>query len=329
MPTLSIIVCSRDPRVDILTRALAAISALRVPAGWTRDAVLVDNGSRVPLRTLPVVMQTLAAHAWWRCIDESRAGLANARATGANATNGDLLVWFDDDNEPDAGYLVESVEVSVRRPTALVFGAGRIDVEYVDAVAPWVHRHGPPHHLQRNTPEGFTRDRAWTAVSPFGAGLVTRRAVVEHWLSQRAAGRYTLDGRSGSRLDAGEDAELQFGAIVLGGEVGVSPALSMRHLIPASRTSLRYLLRLEYGTAGSIHLARAEVFGAGAAPTQVAALSPWRLLRLLFVRTMRHGLRQGLLAAARSVGDAAGRLRARGDEAPPWLRATVRLARLE
>ena len=99
MPPLSLITCTRNPRPDLLARVEEGIAALRVPTGWGVERILVDSASA----------PALLAHAPWdRLVRCETPGLAAARQAGIAAARGELLVWFDDDNIPDAGYL-ESV----------------------------------------------------------------------------------------------------------------------------------------------------------------------------------------------------------------------------
>lgn len=324
MSLLSIIVCTRNPSPSLLPRVLAAVAALRVPAGWTREAVLVDNGSQPPLAGSDLLRTMMADCSWFRVITEPRAGLSNAREAGTHATTGELLVWFDDDNEPDAGYLDGAVTVAERHPEVLAFGAGRIVVEFTGPVDAWTARHASGIHQERaKDAEEFTRATRFTDCTPFGTGMVTRRAVMEYWVRGRGEGRYSLDGRKGSRLDSGDDSEILFGAVALGGAVGVSPRLVLRHLIPPARTTLGYLSRLTYATSGGVLMARREVFGRPGLDPLPGPLAPLKGARDVLATLRRHGFRAGVIAAASWTGAMAGAYQAHEVPEPWWLRALI------
>lgn len=61
MPHLSIVTCTRSPDPALLSRVLAAVRALTVPEGWTRDYLLIDSASPEPLDRVSVVAEFLAA----------------------------------------------------------------------------------------------------------------------------------------------------------------------------------------------------------------------------------------------------------------------------
>ncbi len=328
MPTVSLVLCTRDPDPAILARVLRALVALRVPAGWARDGVLVDNGSRAPLATLAPVREALAQAPWLRVVDEPRPGLAAAREAGVRATTGEWLVWSDDDTELAVDYLEGLAGVVARAPDATVLGAGRIVVEYVEPVPDWVRRIGPPFHLSRDDAEAFSADHRWGAHSPVGAGMVTHRRAIMRWEEGRQAGRFTMVGRRGRQLGAGEDAQMQYAALQAGERVGVSPAMRLQHLIPARRTTMHYLARLTYGTSATIYLAQAEVFGAGVVDSPDGVVTWWGFVRAVARTTVRHGWRLGVLNAASWLGGYSGLCVAHGRPVPWWIAAGARWARL-
>jgi len=329
MPLLSIILCTRDPSREQFSRVLTAVAALRLPAGWEREVVIVDNASSVPLVEVEWVRDLIAGLPGLRVITEPRPGHSNARQAGTQATSGDLIVWFDDDNEPAPSYLEAVVVVAQAQPAVLAFGAGRIIVEFTGPVTPWAAKHAPVLHQERihDVDEFVLADR-FVPCTPFGSGLVTRRIVMEHWIRERTAGRYTLGGRTGARLDSGEDSEILFEARRRGGLVGVSPHLILRHLIPPSRTTMRYLARLTFATSGAVRVARREAFGSEGLEPLPGLFAPIAGGRTVLAAIRRENLRAGLITGSAWLGALAGTFMAHQVPEPAWFRATTKLLRL-
>lgn len=325
MPLLSIVICTRNPSHALFLRVCRAIAALVVPAGWQRELLVVDNASTPPLADIPGVREAIAALPWARVVVERRPGIANARQAGTVESSGELIVWFDDDNEPASTYLEGVVAVAQAHPAALAFGAGRITVEFTGAVSPWAARHAPGMHQSRDySADEFASADRFARCTPVGSGLVSRRALMERWVQGREEGRYALSGRQGARLDSGEDSEIVFEARRLGGEVGVSPLLALRHLIPPRRTTMAYLARLSYATAGGVLVARREAFGADGLDPPPGPFAPVGGLREFISATRRRGLRLGLIAGSAWLGAMAGAFAAHRRAEPWWLRAATR-----
>ncbi len=128
MPTLSLITCTRDPDPAHLRRVLVGIEALRVPAGYDREFLLVDSASAHPLAERAEEKVFVAREPWARIVRANEPGLSVARRLGVADSKGDLLVWFDDDNVPEPDYLEQVVATATAHPDVSVWGAGTIVV---------------------------------------------------------------------------------------------------------------------------------------------------------------------------------------------------------
>lgn len=304
MPTpLTLITCTRNPRADLLARVLSGIAALRVPAGESIEYLLIDSKSAPPLSDRADVRSFLAAHPWARVARCDEPGLAAARRRGASESRGELLVWFDDDNVPASDYLEHVLSTARAHPEVGVWGAGRIRVEFVDAVPSWVEQSQRATFQERaHGRDEFGSSRGWEPFFPVGSGIVTRRAAIERWAAAGRSGRYTLTGRSGASTASGDDAQIIFGAIAAGESVGVAASQSLTHLIPASRCTLRNLTRLEYDLACSVRVARSECFPDDPSPSSLVDLGWWRSTRAVVSRLRRDGVREAVLESARRLG---------------------------
>lgn len=97
-PSFSVIICTRNGR-DRIGRCLRAVSALQ---GVNLEVVVVDDGSddgtpELVERDFPDVLLVRIEHG----------GLSAARNAGAEAANGEILAFTDDDCEPDSQWLAE------------------------------------------------------------------------------------------------------------------------------------------------------------------------------------------------------------------------------
>jgi hypothetical protein len=301
--TLSIITCTRDPREDLFRRVLKGVAALRVPAGESIEYLLVDSTSAPPLRARHDISEFLARSPFARIVRPEAPGLAAARRLAARESSTPLLIWFDDDNVPAPDYLEHVVATARAHPEVSVWGAGRITVEFADPVPDWVdpalrRTFQERQHLR----DEYGSSRTWAPFFPVGSGLVTRRAAIERWAERGVAGRYTLTGRSGASLASGDDAQIIFGAVAAGEQVGVTSAMHLTHLIPASRCTLGYLRRLEYSLAASLRVARAECFPDDPLPASTDGLGRVRALRAVLARLRVAGWREALMEGARRLG---------------------------
>lgn len=329
MPTLTLVTCTRNPDPALLRRVVTAVAGLPVPAGWTREYLLIDSASTPPLAARIETAGIALVDGWMRVLRAERPGLSVARRLALREAQGELLAWFDDDNVPDADYLVHAVATAAAHPEVSVWGAGTITVEFTGRVAAWVEREMRPFFQERAHPhDEFGAATTWAPFFPVGSGIVTRRAAIARWADAVEHGRYSLTGRNGARLGAGDDAQVIFGAVAAGERVGIVPAMRLTHLIPPSRTGAHYLARLEFGLSASLRIARAECFPDDAAAREGADLSLTGAVRAALVAWRAHGPVTGLRFArfelARRLGALAGTLQTTSRPEPFWLRAAIR-----
>jgi glycosyltransferase involved in cell wall biosynthesis len=235
---VTVIVCTRNPRVTVLRRVLAALTVQSLaPDYW--EAILVDNGSEPPLAAAPT-----GGPANLRVVSEPVVGLTPARLRGIREARGDIIVFVDDDNLLDADYLAEAVRLAGEWPQIGVFG-GRISPEFEAAEPDWLRAFRG--HLAL---ADFKRDE-WAnipgdgAVIPCGAGLCVRRPLAERWAARVAADpRRAGLGRTGSQTLSCEDTDLVFSCLDDGWGSARFTALHLTHVIPAARLDFGYQRRL-------------------------------------------------------------------------------------
>jgi glycosyltransferase involved in cell wall biosynthesis len=251
LPSISVVICSHNPRADYLRRTLGGLKAQTLPIDrW--EMVIVDNASDDPIA--PGI--DLSWHPRGSCVQESALGLTHARVRGARETIAPVVVFVDDDNILAPDYLDKALEIGEEYPFLGAWGGkivGVYEVPPPDFCLRYAHMlaiRDVPRDYWSNTREDFN-------AVPCGAGMCIRRAVVDRWLQDLAARPEALKlGRAGSSLGACEDGHLALMSGELGLGTGVFRRLSLQHLIPPKRMTRDYFVRLAAGHAYSFNVLR-------------------------------------------------------------------------
>ncbi len=253
MVYLSVLLCTHNPHPGRLARTLAGLAAQTLDvSSW--ELLLVDNGSTPAIST-----SSLAAPgpqlANLRIVPEPVPGLTPARLRGIAEARGEVLVFVDDDNVLDPGYLSTAL-AAFRASPRLAAAGGPVRPEFEAPPPVWaeeffpllaLHDHGPAPLIAPGGPAA-----PWPAFAPVGAGLCLRRsAALDYAAALRGdPARAALDRRAG-QLTSGGDNDIVFTALRAGGDVAYLPELALSHLIPASRLDPGYLARLNRGIQSS------------------------------------------------------------------------------
>ena len=270
-PSLSVIICTHNPRHEYLARVLDALRRQSLAmTDW--ELVVVDNKSLAPLAdTLD-----LSWHFRGRIVREETAGLTHARLRGCAETSAELLIYVDDDNVLAPDYLANALRLAADMPFIGVWSA-KITGEFEIPPKPWMRPYLPYLALTDFESDRWANHRHGQTL-PVGAGMVVRRRVLATYHeSLRADPRRLGLGRKGKSLLAGEDTDIGLAACSLGLGCAYMTCLRVTHLIPAARLRRDYLTRLvEDVTASHRWLelsARASTPPASAAPrTGLSAL---------------------------------------------------------
>lgn len=105
---VSIIICTRN-RAAALRKTLAALGRLRFPPEWNAELLVVDNGSTD--ETPMLVRSCGLGQMDVRYVFEPRKGLSFARNAGLAASQGEVILFTDDDVTPE-----EDWATSLMRP---------------------------------------------------------------------------------------------------------------------------------------------------------------------------------------------------------------------
>jgi glycosyltransferase involved in cell wall biosynthesis len=235
-PAIDIVICTHN-RASNLDAVLANL-ALQVCNDAVRWRVLVvDNAST------DATAQVVAAHRAKEALPELRyvfepvLGLTTARLRGARETTAPWIAFVDDDNLLDPGWLEAIIGAIGSHGDAGGVG-GRVTLDWE---AP------PPGYLKEF---GFcfaAQDHGaaeCVVESIAGAGMVlSRRALRDSgWLDQPL-----VADRIGSKLISGGDVEMVQRVRAAGYDLWFIPDAVLRHRIPASRMTRRYLFRVIHG----------------------------------------------------------------------------------
>jgi glycosyltransferase involved in cell wall biosynthesis len=246
---ISIIVCTYKPDLRILERCLTAVSQLRKD-GLTVECFLVDNNSKPAVAENSFVKEFLQKCPWARLLVEEKQGLTHARLCGFNASKGALVVFFDDDNEPDAGYLQGIREYFNNDPATGMLGPGIVNVEYTDGAGKWLIKN--KHffqHLQLTDEELAELEKNGKKQYPCGTGMVVRREVMGAYQKMISEGKLSTTDRTGKVLGGWGDSQMLWLGHQMGYHSNRTSALKTNHLINGSKANLEYLKRQSYSEA--------------------------------------------------------------------------------
>ncbi|MGC3988598.1 MAG: glycosyltransferase [Chthoniobacteraceae bacterium] len=238
--SLSVMICSRNPRPEYLAQAIKALRNQTIPPSeW--EFILVDNDS-----TPPIALD-LSWHPNARIVIEKEPGILAARLRAIAEASGELLCFFDDDNAPCPTYLADCLEISRTHPWLGAWGAAHIDGKFEIPVPPWARPF--LHMLALRTENGnyWSNMEDWRTI-PYTAGMAFRRQIGQgfiQWVDEHKHAR--LLGRRPDILLSHEDIALARMAYEFDLGTGIFERLQLDHYIPARRLELSYMVKLSEG----------------------------------------------------------------------------------
>ena len=225
--TYTVLICTRN-RADTLARALASHLDLAVPAGVTRDLIVVDNGSTDHTAAVVEAFRRTAPFpvAYLR---EDREGHSVALNAGCRAAAGDVVAFTDDDAFPEPGWLAAVHDTFVRRGADWVYGP--VVPRWEGGAAPWWYGpetarlvagldHGPAEFVATHRGQTF-----------YGVNHAARR----DRLFALGLYREDLGLLPGGAGRAGNDDDLFARALAAGYTLVYQPRAAVRHLVARHR----------------------------------------------------------------------------------------------
>jgi glycosyltransferase involved in cell wall biosynthesis len=245
---ISLITCAYRPEEDMFERVLRSIEQLKWPSGQQVEYIIVDNAG--DLSEMAVMKDFLQRNGQWaRIVHEKKAGLTEARLRGLEESNGEWMIFFDQDNEPAADYIIEASRLLSANPSVMVCGPGNVTVVFTGEADKWVVKHakGMLQELHMQSDFFTTEPLRHDTMIPYGTGMIVRRQTMLDYSQKIRSGEYSGADRSAGNLNSGGDVQIVFCASTAGHSVGRSPSLSLNHLMPPSRSRFNYIKRFSYG----------------------------------------------------------------------------------
>jgi glycosyltransferase involved in cell wall biosynthesis len=256
----SIIICTYNPDFAIFTRLLNAVVSFTKNNSPAFEVIVVDNNSQIPVSGINEVKHLQRAVTDVTLITEKIPGLTAARIAGIQQAKYDWIIFFDDDNEPNADYLNVAITAIRQYPETGAWGPGTIEVEYTEEHDVWLDTKKHLFQLRKEEKTLFATKKSWQPCYPYGTGLIIKKTIADAYAMKIKSGRYTLSDRRGKSLSSGGDVQLVLTGIQMGYGAGIVAGLALSHLINSLKSNFFYLRKLQYGTASAYVKAYNQVF---------------------------------------------------------------------
>jgi glycosyltransferase involved in cell wall biosynthesis len=250
MPDLTAVICTHNPRPDLLAATLDGLRAQDAGQHW--QLIVVDNGSAVPVQNLV----DLSWHSKAHVVREDHLGLTHARLRGFHESRSEILLYIDDDNVLAPDYIREVLDAMNAEPKLGALG-GKSIPRYEAPPPAWFPALGINLACRdlgdaplRASWNGCPADeRAYPACAPIGAGMAVRREACGAYFRAvtQDSLRAGLDRRGTSLASAGDN-DIVMSILAAGWTVAYLPQLRLEHLIPARRLTRDYLADYAYST---------------------------------------------------------------------------------
>lgn len=308
MTRFSIVVCTYNPNLELLSRLLNAIQNLDFSLS-DYEVIIIDNNSNPSLNSISCVTEFLNSHANSRILLEEKQGLTSARIAGIKAALHDWIIFFDDDNEPTNDYLIESAKVIDVNTNVGAWGPGIVNVVYTDnAVPKWLDKYRYIFQERNDKAIKYDNNLWWQFCYPFGTGLIIKKVICQTYITNVESKKYLLSDRKHKSLSSGGDMQLVYTALNMNFYAGVSPGIKLNHLICNSKSNTRYIGRLLFGSAASNLPAYFQCFpNIFQVPTYPGlGIILKKIYYILKVVYLKRGFREAYFELARYLGELEG-----------------------
>lgn len=236
-------------RAHLLRGTLDQLLASSVPAGVSREIVVVDNNSN---DETPLILESYREKYGIVPLHESRQGKSHALNRIIKVASGDYMLWIDDDIRVEKDWMVHYYDAFVRWPDAAVFG-GTITPSFLETPPNWIlegmDEIGGVFGLCQPSPGPFVFG---DSPLPFGGNMAVRMDV------QRKFAFDERMGRKGGQLLTGEEADLVSRILQHNHKGSWVPEARVRHVIPPRMQTLSYVRRYFHDFGASLALMRLQ-----------------------------------------------------------------------
>lgn len=228
----TVVICTWN-RARLLQGTLRAVASMAVPDGLEWELVVVDNGSSD--RTADVLRELATALPLRPC-HEPELGLSYARNRAVARARGRWILWLDDDARPDRWWMEAYALAAEAHPEA-VFMGGPIRPRFEVPPPSWLRDGWEQLSDLYSVREVVNDGPVLPAYLPFGANFALRAEGLP------ASPFDSALGRRGEGLVGGEEIDLIRRLMKAGGQGRWVPTAGVDHVIPRSRTRVRYVAR--------------------------------------------------------------------------------------
>ena len=241
----TVIVCTYN-RSASLQQTLRALAAQVVRDGIDWEVLVVDNNSRDDTRS--VVEGFARTFPRLRYGYEIRQGLSFARNHGIAAARGEILLFTDDDVQPEPDW-VERILDGMVQHACDACGGYIAPIWEVQPPAWLTERFYGFLAVRTERTDTYPVTRASEA--PFGANMAFRRSVFDE------VGPFDVTrGRKGAVLASGEDGELFERLLARGAKIMFFGQARVHHRVEGFRVTKRYFRRWRFQTSRNIAQSR-------------------------------------------------------------------------
>jgi glycosyltransferase involved in cell wall biosynthesis len=235
---IDIVICTYN-NAELLDRTLKAIAQQKITSSINWSVLVVNNNSTD--KTMAVVEEYIQSGLFpLKVVLEPIQGLTPARLCGVKHTTGDWIAFVDDDCLLAEDWIEQTAKFALENPNCGAFG-GKVILDW------------------QTPPPTFVLNYGWCFAEQdygevpkkipglVGAGLVINRTALTDtgWIDKPL-----LQDRVGKKLISGGDVELGL-RIAAKYDLWYYPKCQLRHIIPAYRTSIDYLKKMNYGLGSS------------------------------------------------------------------------------
>lgn len=242
---ISLIICTYNRDKYIYTTLEKIASNTYSNAGY--EIVLVNNNSTDNTETECKHFAERHPQVCFRYFVETKQGLSHARNRGIAEAKGDILVFLDDDSFIKPSYLQNLANNATTHPDMMAFG-GKIDPLFESGDVPkwlckWTYSWVSAIDMGKETT--MFKGNAF----PIGANMGFRKSCLD------TIGMFNTElGRTKKNLMGGEEKDIFNRAKAYGMNIYYFPNIEIQHVIPPTRTTKDYIIRLGEGVGMSEQL---------------------------------------------------------------------------
>ena len=241
MSGVSLVICCHNS-ADKLPATIQRLCDLKVKRDVAWELIIVDNASTDGTQETAIQHLSEDLKKITRVVFENALGIRNARLRGIAESQYEYICFIDDDNWICPDWVDVVYDIMSKRSEIGACGGSGLPI-FEGSPPLWFEQYKHCYAVgPQNEIAGYVESSAGYL---WGAGLTIRKSA---WADIISYGfPFTLVGRSGSTLSAGEDVEICFALRCCGWRLWYDDRLTYYHVIPAFRLTLEYLKKMHRG----------------------------------------------------------------------------------